>query len=43
MSLQALVALAALVAGVLILVMPKMLQYIVAAWLIVYGIIWLVR
>jgi Protein of unknown function (DUF3096) len=43
MSLQALVAVAALVAGIVILVMPKMLHYIVAAWLIVYGIIWLVR
>jgi len=43
MSLHILLALAALVAGVLILVMPKMLHYIVAAWLIVYGVIWLVR
>jgi hypothetical protein len=38
-----LLPLLALLAGVLILVMPKMLHYIVAAWLIVYGIIGLVR
>lgn len=39
----ALLQLLALLAGILILVMPKMLHYIVAAWLIVYGIIGLVR
>jgi hypothetical protein len=43
MSLHTLLVLAALVAGVLILVMPKMLHYIVAAWLILYGIIGFVR
>jgi hypothetical protein len=32
----------ALVAGVLILVMPKMLHYIVAGWLILYAIVNLV-
>jgi hypothetical protein len=31
-----------LVAGVLILVMPKMLHYIVAGWLILYAIVNLV-
>jgi hypothetical protein len=43
MSLHTLLVLAALVAGVLILVMPKMLHYIVAAWLILYGIIGFIR
>jgi hypothetical protein len=43
MSLHTLLLLAALIAGVLILVMPKMLHYIVAAWLILYGIIGFVR
>jgi hypothetical protein len=38
-----LLPLLALLAGIFILVMPKMLHYIVAAWLIVYGIIGLVR
>lgn len=38
-----LLPLLALLAGILILVMPKMLHYIVAAWLIVYGIIGLVH
>lgn len=33
----------ALIAGILILVMPKMLHYIIAIYLIVIGIIGLVR
>lgn len=33
----------ALLAGILILVMPKMLHYIVAVYLIIYAIIGLVR
>jgi hypothetical protein len=33
--------LAALVAGILILIVPRLLNYIVAAYLIVIGIIWL--
>lgn len=37
-----LLPLMALVAGVLILVMPKMLHYIVAGWLILYAIVNLV-
>jgi len=37
-----LLPLVALVAGVLILVMPKMLHYIVAGWLILYAIVNLV-
>lgn len=33
----------ALIAGIMILVMPKMLHYIVAAYLIAYAIVGLVR
>ncbi|MEE4242910.1 MAG: DUF3096 domain-containing protein [Desulfopila sp.] len=33
----------ALIAGILVLVMPKFLNYIVAAYLIVYGIMGIVR
>jgi hypothetical protein len=36
-------AIAALVAGILILVMPRLLNYIVAIYLIVIGILGLVR
>jgi hypothetical protein len=32
-----------LIAGVLILIMPRLLNYIVAVYLIVYGILGLVR
>jgi hypothetical protein len=39
MSINYLQALFALIAGILILVMPKMLHYIIAIWLILYGII----
>ncbi len=39
----ALQPLLALVAGILILVMPKLLNYIVAVYLIVFGIIGLAR
>jgi len=35
--------LAALVAGILILVMPRLLNYIVAVYLIVIGLIGLIR
>ena len=30
--------LVALIAGVLILIMPRLLNYIVAAWLIIFGV-----
>lgn len=33
----------ALIAGILILVMPKFLNYIVAAYLIIYGLVGIVR
>jgi hypothetical protein len=36
---HALVPLLALIAGILILIMPKMLHYIVAIYLILYGIV----
>ncbi len=38
-NISILVPLLALVAGILILVMPKMLHYIVAIYLILYGIV----
>lgn len=31
-----------LLAGILILVWPRVLNYIVAAWLIVVGIVWII-
>lgn len=31
-----------LLAGILILVVPRVLNYIVAAWLIIVGIIWII-
>ncbi len=33
----------AIIAGVAILVMPKLLNYIVAAYLIIYGVLGLIR
>ena len=38
-NIHVLVPLLALVAGILILIMPKMLHYIVAIYLILYGIV----
>ena len=38
-NINVLVPLLALIAGILILVMPKMLHYIVAIYLILYGIV----
>lgn len=38
-NIHVLVPLLALIAGILILIMPKMLHYIVAVYLILYGII----
>jgi hypothetical protein len=38
-NIAVLVPLLALIAGILILIMPKMLHYIVAVYLILYGII----
>ena len=38
-NISVLIPLLALIAGILILVMPKMLHYIVAIYLILYGII----
>ena len=31
-----------LLAGILILVVPRVLNYIVAAWLIIVGILWII-
>jgi len=38
-NIHVLVPLLALIAGILILIMPKMLHYIVAVYLILYGIV----
>ena len=38
-NIHVLVSLLALIAGILILIMPKMLHYIVAVYLILYGIV----
>lgn len=38
-NIHILVPLLALIAGILILIMPKMLHYIVAIYLILYGIV----
>lgn len=38
-NINVLVPLLALIAGILILIMPKMLHYIVAVYLILYGIV----
>ncbi|MBN1254982.1 MAG: DUF3096 domain-containing protein [Deltaproteobacteria bacterium] len=38
-NIAVLIPLLALIAGILILIMPKMLHYIVAVYLILYGII----
>ena len=38
-NIEVLIPLLALIAGILILVMPKMLHYIVAIYLILYGIV----
>jgi len=38
-NISVLIPLLALIAGILILVMPKMLHYIVAIYLILYGIV----
>jgi len=43
MSYAVLQPISALIAGILILVMPRLLNYIVAIFLIVYGILGLVR
>lgn len=38
-NIHVLVPLLALIAGILILIMPKMLHYIIAIYLILYGIV----